>query len=413
MESEFYTRLQEMKSAHQIKHDEIERLQNDIRTKDTELLNMKSVLHFMQEDITELKSIINRKDFDIQERNQLISSKRSETEGLTATIRAKDEDIIGLQDELKQNDVTIRRLENTLETLQLQQQRDDHRQDDTSPRWTNLHTSTAPWKIKRSELKKVSKIRIGAGAWGVVYTSQFKGERVAIKQAHHEILQMDEIVDMIKREISIMAHIQHPNLVRLIGAVLDESVEARTEAPIIVLELLDLNLREAYKFERLERSIMVSIFCDVAYALHYLHEQSSPIIHRDVSAPNVLLKKLPNGLFRAKVSDFGSANLVKRSRTAGAGAIIYTAPEMFPQEDVSVSQPEQTVKVDVFSYGILLLEVICKELPTLEKRASQLRSCKKHWEKSYDLVMECTKRVPTDRPSMRQILKTLNWTKFL
>ena len=269
-------------------------------------------------------------------------------------------------------------------------------------------TSTVPWKIDRSLIRHIPQCSIGNGAWGEVYSATFRGKPVAIKYVYKDLLQIKDTVEMIKREIGIMAHIQHPNLVGFIGAVLDKDVDSKKDGPIIVLELLDMNLRVAYTTENLEWATMLSIFCDVAYALHYLHEQIDPIIHRDVSAPNVLLKKLPNQSFKAKVSDFGSANLAKRSKTAGAGAIIYTSPEMFPHEDITADPPGQTVKVDVFSYGIVLLEVVCGELPDIEKRSMLLRSCKSKWKEVYDLIIWCTKKAAEDRPTMRETLYSLN-----
>ena len=274
--------------------------------------------------------------------------------------------------------------------------------------WLEVSKTPMPWKIDRSTILKIPQKKIGVGAWGKVLSSHYQGEPVAIKYAHMALLEIHGTVDMIKREVSIMAHIQHPNLVRFIGAVLDDAVDSKKDVPIIVLELLDMNLRTAYTKEGLDKITMVSIFCDVAYGLHYLHEQSNPIIHRDVSAPNILLKRLPNQSFKAKISDFGSANLAKQSITAAAGAIIYTAPEMFPQEDITADPPEQTVKVDVFSYGIVLLEVVTKEMPAIEKRSLLLRSCKQEWEQIHDLVIRSTKRAPTDRPEMRDILNSLN-----
>ncbi len=96
-------------------------------------------------------------------------------------------------------------------------------------------------------------------------------------------------------------------------------------------------------------------------------------------------------MFRAKVSDFGPANLASQSRTAGAGAIIYTPPEMFPQEDILVAPPEQTVKVDVYSYGIVLLEVVCREMPVVEKRHSLFQRCESDWREMYAIIKQCTK----------------------
>ena len=168
-----------------------------------------------------------------------------------------------------------------------------------------------------------------------------------------------------------------------------------------------MNLRAAYTEVSLNKNKMLSIFCDIAYALHYLHEQREPIIHRDISAPNVLLKKLPNSSYRAKVSDFGSANLMDQSKTAGAGAIVYSAPEMFPQ-DISSAPPPQTTKVDVFSYGILLLEVVSKDAPEPEERYIFLQDLKEKWERIHTLTIRCTKVSPADRPAMSDVLNILH-----
>lgn len=76
-----------------------------------------------------------------------------------------------------------------------------------------------------------------------------------------------------------------------------------------------------------------------------------------------LLKSLPSGQYIAKVSDLGSANLEKFAKTAAQGAIIYSAPEMFPpaggivQLAGMLNRSSPTVKVDIFSYGILSVKL--------------------------------------------------------
>ena len=261
--------------------------------------------------------------------------------------------------------------------------------------------------VSRAELSMIPKKRIGVGAWGEVYSARFRGEDVAIKIAHRDILHQST-VDMLKREIEIMSSVQHPNLVRFIAAVVDDTVERKVDTPIIVSELMDMNLRVAYEHKLDLSDSLISIFRDVAYALHYLHQHHEPIIHRDISAPNVLLKSLPGGSYRAKVSDFGSANLVKNSRTAGAGAIVYCAPEMFPSVDISVPPQPQTTKVDVFSYGMLLLEVISKEMPTHQTRYFLLQKMERDWDVMHALILHCTKPSPSNRPAMADILNKLN-----
>ncbi len=79
---------------------------------------------------------------------------------------------------------------------------------------------------------------------GKYYSREFRGEPVAIKQAHRQTLHPTTI-KMLKREIAIMAHIQHPNLVRFVAAVVDNDVKKCVDTPIIISKLLDMNLREA------------------------------------------------------------------------------------------------------------------------------------------------------------------------
>ena len=272
----------------------------------------------------------------------------------------------------------------------------------------NPQSADSSWNVLRNEV--TIREEIGRGASGLVSKGQFCGQTVAVKQIHQFILTQKHVMDEFKREVGIMASVQHPNLVRFVGAVFDESVENLTATPLLLLELLHTNLRHAYEAQRssLSPSVMLSIFRDMAYGLHYLHEHQEPIIHRDVSAPNVLLEALPGGTWRAKLSDFGSANFLKHSSTLGVGAIVCTAPEMFPRNDPSAPVPRPTVKCDVFSYGIVLVEVITKTMPSLENRHQLFREVERKWRMMHDLITQCTQLCPDDRPTMTVILNTLN-----
>ena len=263
------------------------------------------------------------------------------------------------------------------------------------------------WSVPRAEIEQLHKEQIGVGAWGTVYSAKFRGKDVAIKIAHPQI-HHQLTIELLKREVTIMSCMQHPNLVRFIAAVWDEAVERREDSPIIVSELMDTSLRSAYEQGMDLSDSLISIFCDVAYALHYLHQQRQPVIHRDVSAPNILLKSLPGGSYRAKLSDFGSANLIRQCHTTGAGAIIYCAPEMFPTEDVTAAPQPQTTKVDVFSFGILLLEAVCREMPTQLSRRRMLQKVEGEWEEMSSLIVHCIRPSPSDRPTMTDILDKLN-----
>ena len=220
-----------------------------------------------------------------------------------------------------------------------------------------------PWKVSRSDVHIVSEI--GVGAWGTVARGTCNGQQVAIKYPHQLILNEDTL-KRLERETELMTQVRHPNLIRIIAAVFDEQSHRFRAPPMIVTEILDMNLRQCYERGQLQVSGKMPIFLDVSYGLHYLHDCQEPIIHRDVSAPNVLLQALPNGMWRAKVSDFGSANLAQLSKTAGEGAIIYIAPEAFPQTDPDAPEIPHSTKIDVFSFGIVMCEVITAQMPKPE-----------------------------------------------
>jgi len=243
---------------------------------------------------------------------------------------------------------------------------------------------------------------IGGGAWGVVARGRFNSQQVAVKWPHPAIIN-PETLDHLRREVQILAQVRHPNLLRFIAAVLDDETP-----PLIITELLDMNLRTAYENGHIQNPNKLPIFRDVAYALHYLHGHEEPIIHRDISSPNVLLEALPGGTWRAKVSDFGSANLARFAQTLGEGAIIYAAPETLPNADPEVRRPPQTTKIDVYSYGILLCEVVVCQFPDPVKYHDLLRQVQSQWQFIYDLIVSCTRNDPEKRPAMLQILDKLN-----
>jgi len=92
----------------------------------------------------------------------------------------------------------------------------------------------------------------------------------------------------------------------------------------------------------------------VARALNYLHlMQPSPIIHCDISSANVSLEPGPSNSWRAKVSDYGSVNLLERLRTAAPGNPTYVAPET----------GKMTLKSPKFSFGVLLMEMCSAQFP--------------------------------------------------
>ena len=265
--------------------------------------------------------------------------------------------------------------------------------------------------ILRSEVQIIQEI--DRGAWAVVARGRYRERVVAVKWPHQQLLeQYRDIVPRLEREVTIMAQLRHPNLAHFIGAVIDDDARHLRESPLLLTELMDTNLRLEYSRCKAEnilfpKTLLHSIFLDVAYGLHCLHTHNEPIIHRDISAPNVLLKRMPNGCWQAKISDFGSANLQSIAHSLGEGAILYSPPEVFPMPHAN--QPIlQTVKIDIFSYGILLCEVIAAQLPETKHYQGMLRTVAEQWSIMHTLIEQCTQHSPTARPTATEIIDGLH-----
>ena len=343
---------------------------------------------------------LQQKYFELQQKNEQLQHNNDELQQMNIEVRQKNEQLQQKDDELQQKDDRIQDLLKQLERA------NDEVKEAGFTQLHHLQENDTFLNIQRAEVR-ISE-EIGRGASGLVSKGTFRGLTVAVKQIHDFILTQKHVMDEFKREVRIMASVQHPNLVRFIGAVFDESVENLSATPLLILELLQSNLRRAYERCDLSISVSLSVFRDIAYGLHYLHEHQEPIIHRDVSAPNILLEALPGGMWRAKLSDFGSANFLKRSSTLGVGALIYTAPEMFPRDDPTAPVPPPTTKCDVFSYGIVLVEVLTKTMPSLKNRHELFAQVQMKWRLMYDLIIQCTQPLPPKRPTMSSILNTLN-----
>ena len=251
------------------------------------------------------------------------------------------------------------------------------------------------WSISRDEVNLTKEI-IGTGGWGYVTEADFRGRRVAAKCLHTAITSQHN-QQLFAKEMKIFARCRHRNLLEFIGAVPDHPA-------IIVTELMDTNLREALSNGRATPNHIHPICMDVAQALSYLHGiQPHPLIHRDVSAPNVLLKAVDKRGWIAKLSDLGSAQFANIAQTLAPGCVVYAAPEVRQES----SARNQTTKMDVYSYGVLLIEVLIREMP-LGNVADLITSIQLTWPKFVPLIRQCTTNEPSRRPTMIQVITTLN-----
>ncbi|KAH9672886.1 protein kinase domain-containing protein [Citrus sinensis] len=191
---------------------------------------------------------------------------------------------------------------------------------------------------------------IGGGAFGVVYRGTLRdGAQIAIKCLSAESKQGTK---EFLTEIDMIWNIRHPNLVQLIGCCVEDNNR------ILVYEYLENNslanalLGSKSKYVSLDWPTRANICLGTASGLSFLHEEADPpIVHRDIKASNVLL----DGNFHPKIGDFGLAKLfpdnVTHVSTRVAGTMGYLAPEY-------ALLGQLTKKADVYSFGVLLLEII-------------------------------------------------------
>ena len=247
------------------------------------------------------------------------------------------------------------------------------------------------WVVRREEVELTEEV-VGRGGWGEVKVAKFRGIRVAAKVLHNMIIS-EYNLQLFSREMTIAAKIRHPNLLLFIGA-------TREGEAIILTELMPASLRRELHRRDIPQVQITSIAQDVACALRYLHQwMPSPIIHRDISSANVLLEPLPNG-WRAKVSDYGSANFMNAVATEAPGAQIYAAPEAFYPN-------QQSPKMDTFSYGVLLIEMCVRRFPESSPAQREAQILQIQWAAMVSLVRRCTSERPDDRPSMTDIMGLL------
>ena len=247
------------------------------------------------------------------------------------------------------------------------------------------------WVVQRGEIELTAQ-ELGRGGWAVVRVAKFRGLRVAAKCLHTLIIS-DYNRHLFTREMNIAATVRHPNLIQFMGA----TVEGE---PIILTELMTTSLRAVLERRPFNPPQITSISLDVARALNYLHlMRPDPIIHRDISSANVLLDPAPNNTWRAKVSDYGSANFLQRVATVGPGNPTYAAPEA---NDPSRQSP----KMDVYSYGVLLLETCSRRFPDSTDRDALFQRVQQPT--MVGLIRQCLEHDPNRRPTMSAVIEQLD-----
>ncbi|XP_022751998.1 G-type lectin S-receptor-like serine/threonine-protein kinase LECRK4 [Durio zibethinus] len=291
----------------------------------------------------------------------------------------------------------------------------------------NFCENVAPISFSFAEIEQMTngfKDEIGKGAFGTVYKGTISDSLMVVA-----VKRLDNVSSQGEREfqteMKIIGRTHHRNLVRLIGYCHEGANRLLVYEYMVNGSLADVLFTPEKRPCWSER---VEIACNIARGLLYLHEEcETQIIHCDIKSQNILMDEQG----QAKISDFGLAKLLRpdqtKTFTAIRGTRGYVAPEWHRKLPV-------TVKADVYSFGIVVLEIICcrrsvnwnlpEEEAVLEEwvyhcfQAGELRKLvgddeevdEKQLERMVRVGLWCILDEPTLRPSMKKVLLMLEGT---
>ena len=282
--------------------------------------------------------------------------------------------------------------------------------------------STVGFESYRLSGVRLTEEEFGRGSYAVVLRLEYRGLKCAGKQLY-PVLYEQGVGDTVRRfeeECRLLAQMRHPNIVQFIGVYFEEG----SRVPILVMEFLPTTLARCIDtYGVLPEEVSYSILHDVALGLYHLHSQTPPIIHRDLSANNVLLATN----MTAKISDLGVARILnltpqQMSRmTSTPGTPAYMPPEAMR------ANPRYDATIDQFSYGVLMIHVLSGRWPlplrepnyvNPENRAQLLAVSEAERRDEYlrdigddhplmDLILRCVSNDPRQRATAAQMVQRM------
>ena len=285
-----------------------------------------------------------------------------------------------------------------------------------------------------SNVKPTGK-RLGEGAYGCVEELEVNGLICAGKKMYKTLTDSgnegaDHMIQKYYDECQLLSDIHHPNVVQFLGiCFLEAPPNSPLNLPVLVMERLQGNLDNLLEnTPDISLAKKCSILQDVARGLLFLHSRSPAIIHRDLTARNVLI----NSAMVAKIADMGNSRIVDiqpgqlaRTMTVGApGTIVYMPPEAFEVP------PKYGPMLDMFSFGHLTLFTAIQEFPgnllpstyqdpatgrltprdEVERRSRYMETLRGKFGGSHELVQlitQCLEYSPARRPSASEALQRL------
>lgn len=239
------------------------------------------------------------------------------------------------------------------------------------------------WEVSEDDVQLTEKLVL-KGDWGVVKVAEYHGAKLAAMKLQHIVPSADFNIAM-----NTARSLHHPGLLQFMGAT--------PTSQLMLVEHVSITLAKQLEAGSLNRSQIISIGIDLASSLSYLHRRSPDhIVHGYISSNTVLLEKCDQ-TWRAKLFN---PLLLHPIPPRSIIASPYTASEGTSAES---SKPES----DVFSFGVLLMEMCTGEKPTTVtvKREQQIRRL--NWSAMSAIVLQCTKQQSSERPSISSVIHEL------
>jgi serine/threonine protein kinase len=273
-----------------------------------------------------------------------------------------------------------------------------------------LRHAAGRWVIPPEELTLGA--RVGAGSFGEVFTADWLGTEVAMKQMHDKNM-TGESIEEFAGEVRMMQSMRHPNVVLFLGAVV------RGPSLNIVCELMPYGSLHALLHGASRNGVELStngrlreqMARDCARGMSYLHSRSPPVVHYDLKPANLLV----DANWTVKVSDFGMSRLKHSSKLgsrAPGGTPEWMAPEALRNDPTDES-------ADVYSFAVILWELITLKYPWEELSSPvqivvqvaflHRRPKLPTWlpSKAVQLLQRCWHKDPGERPAFPEILEQL------